>query len=580
MREKPPKFIREFSRENSPDDRDALAHKIKAQRAKQQEERQERKSQLASLESGVGEQEEKMQAIWERLQAAEKEIDDLSLNGLRRIMHFLKLRKLRSELFSGKFEYSDLQNQMNLSLSEKRWLEYKERDSEQSIPKELRWEWRVIQQFYEEQRLKWRDGKYTQEEMVKYFDEEFLASLSLKDYQVLLSRFPQEMVTHVTRQGVRDHAAMMWHSRGVGEYANGFKDLLADGRLRSAIGRTLVAKEQDKAIANLLILDTHKGKEKALEYLDRITSKTQGGQGTYSDRSSVHFAVEEVADTYYGAERGNEIFLAYPAAMIASQYFFSGQLKYAGDSQWNDAWVWANEERGIDLDAGIIFIPADAQVDEKTGSRYELGQDKAPVVNKEYEDALLSAVNSNYFLDFAEKVQQVIAKAPKGNVTSGSEFVELKSEIGRAFGIHDPRLVEILLRYGSVEALKWARKTSDSGNEIEPGTVVREKVKEELGMAGIYYRLAQNPVSSKEYWEKYFSEHPELRPSKIVYYTGGDPSKALNDWRKGLGLHKQSPDKAVGFHGNEMREADDPRMKAGMDRFRNLALKVIEDYYA
>jgi len=33
--------------------------------------------------------------------------------------------------------------------------------------------------------------------------------------------------------------------------------------------------------------------------------------------------------------------------------------------------------------------------------------------------------------------------------------------------------------------------------------------------------LAENPVTSKDYWENYFTKNPEQRPSKVMYYEGG-----------------------------------------------------------
>ena len=113
-----------------------------------------------------------------------------------------------------------------------------------------------------------------------------------------------------------------------------------------------------------------------------------GGSGSYMDKMAIHFATEEVADCYYGAEKGNEIFIAYPSAYIASQYYFQGKLNAGDSGYWNDQWVWANEERGIDLNTGLVFIPEEARVDRETGSRYELDENKNPVIDKALQEGI------------------------------------------------------------------------------------------------------------------------------------------------------------------------------------------------
>ena len=165
------------------------------------------------------------------------------------------------------------------------------------------------------------------------------------------------MVTHVTRQGIRDHTGHMYHTAGLGEFVAGFKKIIEDGRLRSALGVYLMEKEKEKAIARFLELDRVETKVKALENLQNIVSDNRmEGDGGYVDKSAVHFATEEVADTYYGSEKGNEIFFALPWLHIASQYHFSGQLNSNRGGYWNDQWVWANEEKGIDVKLAVDLV--------------------------------------------------------------------------------------------------------------------------------------------------------------------------------------------------------------------------------
>ena len=56
----------------------------------------------------------------------------------------------------------------------------------------------------------------------------------------------------------------------------------------------------------------------------------------------------------------------------------------------------------------------------------------------------------------------------------------------------------------------------------------------------VIFERPDKTVTSVEYWENYFDEHPDTKPSKIVYYTGGDPTQALQQWKRDNGLSKQS----------------------------------------
>ena len=215
----------------------------------------------------------------------------------------------------------------------------------------------MLSDFYRQEKKKWVNSEYTTEEIAENFSEEHLASLSFDEYILLLQRFPREMVAHVTRQGIRDHTGHMFHTTGEGAYTNGFMRMVGDGRLRSPLGVYIMEAEKEKAVARYLRLDRFQTQDEAFQYLDTLTNDDrQSDSGSYVDRMAVHFATEEVADCFYGSEKGNEIFVAYPSAYIASQYYFSGRLRDGGGGYWNDQWVWATAERGMDLNAGIVFI--------------------------------------------------------------------------------------------------------------------------------------------------------------------------------------------------------------------------------
>jgi hypothetical protein len=64
----------------------------------------------------------------------------------------------------------------------------------------------------------------------------------------------------------------------------------------------------------------------------------------------------------------------------------------------------------------------------------------------------------------------------------------------------------------------------------------------------------------------------------VVYYSGGDPSAALNAWRKNGGIRKKSADPTFGFSNHEV-SSDAPEANNGKERFLSIARKVIDDRF-
>jgi len=60
---------------------------------------------------------------------------------------------------------------------------------------------------------------------------ELLAELSMDEYIALWRRLNPHFLSHVTRQGFRDHNAMAYHFVGLQEFHNGFVLVLEDGKM-------------------------------------------------------------------------------------------------------------------------------------------------------------------------------------------------------------------------------------------------------------------------------------------------------------------------------------------------------------
>jgi len=582
---KPPQFIKEFSKEESLEERQQVAQAIKGKRAEHFTEKRAQTERQVELQQITNERKRALAEQLEAVRNLENEITELSTSRLGKIFNYFQLRKLHADVAIGQRTYDKLKQQQDMGVAAQQRIS--EKLGSEETPPALEEAKVMLGDFYKRQKEKWARSEYTKEDIAKNFSEEHLVSLSFEDYTLLLKRFPGEMVVHVTRQGVRDHIGHMYHTVGEGAYADGFMKMVEDGRLRSPLGVYLVEGEKEQAIARFLHLDNFKTKEEALNYLSTLTEGRQGDTGSYVDRMAVHFATEEVADCYYGSEKGNEIFIAYPSAHIASQYYFSGQLNESGGGYWNDQWIWANEERGMDLNAGLIFIPEEAKVDRKTGSRYELDEDGNPIKNSEYQDAFKRVVDSADFHNFANQVMEITGKLNQSwdspnLLPRNRELLErlepFRQRLEQEFGITDRRLQMAILNYHHLFSLDIQKKNQEEGRE-EAFYSIDLVLEGAMTDEGILYVEAKDVISSKEFWEARFAENPTKRPSKVVYYKGTSPTKALYEWREAHGIGKRAKDKDVGFSERHI-ERNAPQATAGLDRFKILAEKIIEDQFA
>lgn len=548
--EKQPKFIKEFSKQQSLEERDILAKEIKQKRAEN-----------FTAKKEMNEKEKELQEKLTSIKQIKETIDKIS-NGnlLRRLKDYFKLKNLQSQLAGEKSAYAESKKEI--------------------VPSDMEEPKRMLNDFYANEKKKWENAPYSKEDIEKNFREEHLASLSLENYILLMKRFPNQMVTHVTRQGVRDHARMTWHTKGEGEFQNGFEKIIEDGRLRSPLGITLIEKEKQKAIEQFLHLEKFSSKEDALKNLEIFTRERQDSHneiaGEYVDSMAIHFATEEVADDFYGGETGNEIFFAFPSAQIASQYYFNGQLKDAAGGQRNDVWVWASEEKGIDINSTLVFIPENAKVNKKTGSKYELDENKSRKINAKNIDSIKRIMKFPALKELVRNIEKT--KGDKDDIKKFETILETECEV------EDEKLKEYLIKNPGILAnLEYLnnfqyfvdKKDDEAMNMMNQK--INQRLKNILNEAGVLYEMAKEPILSKEYWENYFIQHPEQKPSKIIYYNG-NPTFALKKWKEENGIEKRATNKNLGFK-ERLVSRESSQATAGIDRFKIIAQKVIKDYF-
>jgi hypothetical protein len=413
---------------------------------------------------------------------------------------------------------------------------------------------------------------------------EVLSSLSIEEYIKLWKRLNPYFLSHVTRQGFRDHNAMMYHSAGLLEFHNGFVDLTKDGKmLRPPLALDNVRVNDPDSIKAYLgdFVLSAVDEEEALDKLNTLLTFHLASAPLYPDKSAVHFAAQIVADSHYGSETGNEVFFVFPSDFIASQYdyAFNGWEKdftrRQSEDKWNDVFVWPNDldDPGISIDAGITFLPANADVDPETGSRYasqlqpDASEMKRTLVNDE---KIISAFKAVIF------EPQFMELAVRRVSAIGSECKTLEQQLRKtiaqkliAEGIDQDRVWAICDEF----AKNWFIKEWDE-----------ELVEKVLRDARAIYRLADNTVSSQEYWESFFDKNPTLRPKHVVYYTGS-PTSAIYRFQQEYGIGRADTTATDGnLLGFDDRFVDDmkndPRANRGYDELKMVATAIVKEHFA
>ena len=272
------------------------------------------------------------------------------------------LVKIRSKLHMPDREVVELQAQL---------LEQKTHQSQLPNPREM------IDDFYK----KTSEKPLSNQEKRDLLRPEVLKELTIDEYVALWKRLNPYFLSHVTRQGFRDHNAMVYHSGGLEEYHGGFIEVIKDEKqirppfaIEGLKGRDPTSVEI--FLSNYVLqADTE---DEAKERFDALLHKSLAVAPKYPDKTAVHFAAQLVADSYYGGETGNECFFVFPTDVLASQssFAFNGREKDfthpQSETKWNDVFIWPNtlENPGVPIDAGMVFLPEHMQVDPKTGSKY------------------------------------------------------------------------------------------------------------------------------------------------------------------------------------------------------------------
>lgn len=458
----------------------------------------------------------------------------------------------------------------------------------------------------------------TPEQKEQMLTFENMESLPMEDYLELWRHLNPFFVTHVTRQGVRDHAGMIYHTGGLGDYHSGLTAMLSDNK-------TL----RTKAGANYGLMPgfTENDVEKALDTMvdsemlatmtpEQIVNQTPmnatfASAEPWPDQQAVHFAQLTVLDDLYGGETGNEVFCVFPTDIIASQCKFGGHMGNLStahvkrERKWNDIFVWPKDGK-IPLDAGLVFLPKSQMVDRKTGSKYSTVES----TDENGEKILVPEKDEERISRFKEWFINATVESPEIAAIRQNGDNSLLTQKLREIGIPE-KCLEEMVEYGNaytfVKAVEDGRfgfmylPSDEKQEQMTPDEIADYSIRAYLASRYADLKEADDTVSAQEYWGQYFNEHPDEKPAHIVYYDG-DPSTAVKEFLKAHGILREkkrydsrefsddeqsitSEGDSSGRDGNMLgfdkhyveSESKDKEMLSEHRRFNELALKILRE---
>lgn len=427
---------------------------------------------------------------------------------------------------------------------------------------------------------------------------ESLTQLTTPEYIQLWKRLNPYFLSHVTRQGFRDHYAMTEHSRGLKEYQNGFLRIMQDDaiiRPPLALGE-LRSRDEDSVRKWLGDWVFQRDEQESLVHFNYFFNSYTANAPRYPDKSAVHFMAEAVGDSHYGAESKNEVFFIFPSDVIASQnaFAFNGFEKDLtrpqSEKKWNDVFVWPEnpEDPGIQVNAGLVFLPQTTPVDPETGSKYasqiiveEDGTQKRVLVEDQ-------SVIGNYIKYFRE-----VTGNQKHEITDLFNYYKsCKSlPIGQRYNLEEMErslinsISKDLTQIGvpSDSASILAQSMMSEMHDLESETIDDEELTNAVKSSNALYVRAGNTIPAKQYWETFFEQHPESSPKHFVFYDG-NPTQAVYDFLRDNGIGQANTatteGKLLGFDDHYVEDmGTDPRANNGKAELRRMAEKIIKEHY-
>lgn len=488
--------------------------------------------------------------------------------------------ELQAEIDAIKSEQNELHTE-SYTIEDK-LKELKQQDSEIPNPRQL------LEAYYKEISTQ----PLTNEQKRELLKPELLASLSEEEYIALWRRLNPHFLSHVTRQGFRDHTGgdvMVDHTSGYKEFINGFVDVMENGRgIFPPLARMGLVDRSEKTVKKFLdyLLPHANNENEAKSMFKEFLIRHKASAPKYPDITATHLAAQIVSDGYYGGERGNEVFFIYPSDVLASQYAFAFNgfetdfTEPQSEVKWNDVFIWTDPNNpGVPVDSGIVFLPENTPVDPETGSKYASeikevdSQEKIVMVR---DDALVDS-----FVEWGKKIDNA---SPLRKI-----FTTYKEE--RHYNTQQDLRERCFIAF--VQELK------DLGFEVDASTALasiltgqmhwkesfdEEALRKIAEKSGADLKRAENTIPAKEYWEAFFVKNPNLRPKHVHYYDG-NPTASVFEFQQQNGIGNadtsDTEGQLLGFDDNHVIDMqEDPRANAGYKELVATANKLIEENYS
>lgn len=431
----------------------------------------------------------------------------------------------------------------------------------------------------------------TNEEKRDLLVPEALAQLTEGEYIALWRRLNPHFLTHVTRQGFRDHTGndiMVNHHSGQGEFINGFVDVMGNGRrILPPLARIGLINRDEATVKSFLqaFLKKAPDAEKAKQDFLGFLKYNMASAPMYPDITATHLAAQIVSDQYYGGENNNEVFFVYPSDIMASQHTFAFNgwekdfTQPQSETKWNDVFIWTDPDHpGVPVDMGMVFLPGEIQVDPETGSKYASevtivdGKEKRVMI----EDTLL--VKS--FIEWGKKIDDQSPLKQASTEYKGERGYYRQQDLERNwFGM----CIKELQGLGMAEDVQRTVATGvfremfyrESFDDEALGRIIRE--------SSAQWKRAEGTVLAREYWEGFFAKNPNLRPKHVQYYDG-DPTAAVYKFQQQNDIGRADTSKTegqlLGFDDHHVVDMEtDQRARVGYDELVAMAEKIIEDHY-
>lgn len=430
-----------------------------------------------------------------------------------------------------------------------------------------------------------KNERLSVKEREKLFTEDILSHIPLEKYLELWKRGSPHFVSHVTRQGFRDHTSHT-HGGDVGKFFSGFDNISESGIIGSpyyAMGLKDISETGVREFLQQNGILTAKSKEEAVKRYRELVSKDIDPYTklpVYGNRASIHVATEYVSDDIYGAETGNEVFAIYPSDFIASQFYFSfnsgqkGFTRRPDSHDHNDVFVWSKRDlTTLSLDAGVIFLPKSTFVDQETGSQYKSYKNE-----KEFPERRIDGERVSRFMSWINDNHTV-------NEGSKNELVDGLISTFRINQELTEKTIKSFARNNGVSSYKYGSdgETLVKKEDQEILDIIASESTSEYQNAfwiNLLYERPEQTVTAQQYWQKYFLQNFDKTPKHIIFYDG-NPTNAVQQFMQENGIVSNGESsKLLDFEQNEIIDRkSDSRASKGFNEIDRFAMKTIEESY-